>query len=60
MMISGVLAAVSFAIAMLAGGGLLAAVGLAFAAGFGLPRWGFEAISRRAGKRHSSRRSGRR
>src|SRR6267154_1308363 len=37
MMISGVLAAVSFAIAMLAGGGLLAAVGLAFAAGFGLP-----------------------
>ena len=31
MMISGVLAAVSFAIAMLAGGGLLAAVGLAFA-----------------------------
>ena len=39
MIISGVLAAVSFAIAMLAGGGLLGAVGLAFAAGFGLPRW---------------------
>src|SRR5216684_5177222 len=39
MVASGVLAAVAFAIAMLAGGGLIAAVGLAFAAGFGLPRW---------------------
>jgi tight adherence protein B len=39
MMISGVLGAVAFALAMLAGGGLLSAGGLAFAAGFGLPRW---------------------
>jgi tight adherence protein B len=39
MIASGGLAAVCFAIALLAGGGLLAAAGLAFAAGFGLPRW---------------------
>jgi tight adherence protein B len=39
MMISGVLGAAVFALAMLAGGGLLGAGGLAFAAGFGLPRW---------------------
>jgi tight adherence protein B len=39
MMISGVLGAAAFALAMLAGGGLLSAGGLAFAAGFGLPRW---------------------
>jgi tight adherence protein B len=50
MMISGVLAAVSFAIAMLAGGGLLAAVGLAFAAGFGLPRWGLSYLKTRREK----------
>jgi tight adherence protein B len=36
---SGVLAAVCFALVMVMGGGLLGAVGLAFAAGFGLPRW---------------------
>jgi tight adherence protein B len=39
MIASGVLAAVAFAAAMLGGGGVLGAVGLAFAAGFGLPRW---------------------
>jgi tight adherence protein B len=39
MIASGVLAAASFGMAMLAGGGPLAAIGLAFAAGFGLPRW---------------------
>ena len=39
MIASGVLAAVCFATAMLLGAGLLAGVGLAFAAGFGLPRW---------------------
>ena len=50
MMISGVLAAVSFAIAMLAGGGLLAAVGLAFAAGFGLPRWSLSYLKTRREK----------
>ena len=50
MIISGVLAAVSFAIAMLAGGGLLAAAGLAFAAGFGLPRWGLSYLKTRREK----------
>src|SRR5437762_8486659 len=39
MILSAVLAAACFAITMLAGGGLLGATGLAFAAGFGLPRW---------------------
>jgi tight adherence protein B len=39
MIASGILAAVCFGLAMLAGGGLLGAVGIAFAAGFGLPRW---------------------
>ncbi len=50
MVISGVLAAVGFAIAMLAGGGLLAAVGLAFAAGFGLPRWSLSYLKTRREK----------
>lgn len=39
MIASGILAAVCFALAMVLGGGLLGAIGLAFAAGFGLPRW---------------------
>ena len=39
MIASGILAAICFALAMLAGGGLLGAIGMAFAAGFGLPRW---------------------
>jgi tight adherence protein B len=39
MIISGVLGLGCFAAAFLIGGGLLGAVGLAFAAGFGLPRW---------------------
>ena len=39
MIISAVLGLGCFAIAFLMGGGLLGAVGLAFAAGFGLPRW---------------------
>jgi tight adherence protein B len=48
MTVSGVLAAVSFAMAMVFGVGLLAGIGLAFAAGFGLPRWalGFLKIRR--------------
>jgi tight adherence protein B len=37
--ISGVLAAVAFMLTFVAGGGPLGSVGLAFAAGFGLPRW---------------------
>jgi tight adherence protein B len=39
MIISGVLGLGCFAAAFLLGGGLLGAAGLAFAAGFGLPRW---------------------
>jgi tight adherence protein B len=39
MIASAILAAVAFALAMLAGGGPLGAIGMAFAAGFGLPRW---------------------
>jgi tight adherence protein B len=39
MIISGVLGLGCFAAAFLMGGGLLGATGLAFAAGFGLPRW---------------------
>ncbi len=39
MIFSGILAAAAFAVAMLAGGGLLGAAGMAFAAGLGLPRW---------------------
>jgi tight adherence protein B len=37
--VSGIFAAVAFAVAFWAGGGLLGGVGMAFAAGFGLPRW---------------------
>jgi tight adherence protein B len=39
MVVSGILAAISFALAITGGGGLLGGAGLAFAAGFGLPRW---------------------
>jgi tight adherence protein B len=39
MVVSGILAAISFALAIMGGGGLLGGAGLAFAAGFGLPRW---------------------
>jgi tight adherence protein B len=51
MVISGVLAAVFFAGAMLVGGGMLAAVGLAFGAGFGLPRWGLGYLKKRREKK---------
>jgi tight adherence protein B len=50
MIASGILAAVSFAIAMLAGGGPLAAAGLTFAAGFGLPRWVLSFLKKRREK----------
>jgi tight adherence protein B len=39
MIVSGILAAVCFVMTVVLGGGLIGAVGLAFAAGFGLPRW---------------------
>ncbi|MGB6400605.1 MAG: type II secretion system F family protein [Bradyrhizobium sp.] len=47
MVVSAVLAAVIFTAAMLAGGGLLGAAGLAFAAGFGLPRWALSFLKKR-------------
>jgi tight adherence protein B len=47
MIISGVLAAVAFGIAMLFKGGLIGAAGLAFAAGFGLPRWMLSYLKKR-------------
>jgi tight adherence protein B len=50
MVISGVLAAVVFVGAMFAGGGLLGAAGLAFAAGFGLPRWSLSYLKKRREK----------
>ena len=39
LVISGIMGLFAFAITVLFGGGLLAGAGLAFAAGFGLPRW---------------------
>src|SRR6202048_3650583 len=50
MIVSGILAAVCFAMAMLFGGGLLGAAGLAFAAGFGLPRWALSFLKKRREK----------
>jgi tight adherence protein B len=47
---SGVLAAVCFVMALLFGGGLIGATGLAFAAGFGLPRWGLTFLKKRREK----------
>ncbi len=48
--VSGVLAGVFFVLAMMAGGGLLGATGLAFAAGFGLPRWALSFLKKRREK----------
>jgi tight adherence protein B len=50
MILSGVLAVACFAMAMLLGGGLLGAVGLAFAAGFGVPRWALSFLKTRREK----------
>jgi tight adherence protein B len=50
MVLSGMLAAAAFVAAMVGGGGLLGAGGLAFAAGFGLPRWGLNFLKTRREK----------
>ena len=50
MIVSGILAVICFAMAMLLGGGLIGAVGLAFAAGFGLPRWVLSFLKKRREK----------
>jgi tight adherence protein B len=50
MIISGVLGLAAFAMVTLFGGGLLGAAGLAFAAGFGLPRWALGYLKKRREK----------
>jgi tight adherence protein B len=50
MIVSGVLAAACFGLAIMVGGGLLGAAGLAFAAGFGLPRWALSFLKKRREK----------
>jgi len=50
MMVSGVLGVIGFAIAMLFGGGLIAAAAMAFAAGFGVPRWSLGYLKKRREK----------
>jgi tight adherence protein B len=50
MIASGVLGAVCFAVAFFMSGGLLGAVGIGFAAGFGLPRWVLSYLKKRREK----------
>src|SRR5260221_13164992 len=50
MIISAVLGAAAFAIAMLVGGGVLGAPGMAFARGFGLPPLALSLLNKRPGK----------
>ncbi len=45
--VSAVVAGVLFAVALFVGGGLLGAAGLAFAGGFGLPRWALSFLKKR-------------
>jgi tight adherence protein B len=51
MVISAVLGAIFFAGAMVVGGGILGALGLAFAGGFGLPRWLLSFLKKRREKK---------
>jgi len=50
MIVSAITAAVAFVLAMLVGGGPFGAVGMAFAAGFGLPRWSLGFLKKRREK----------
>jgi len=50
LVVSAVVGAVFFALAMFVGGGMLGAVGLAFAGGFGLPRWALGFLKKRREK----------
>jgi len=50
MIVSGIFAVVGFVLVMFAGGGPLAATGMAFAFGFGLPRWMLSFLKKRREK----------
>jgi tight adherence protein B len=50
LVVSGLLGAAGFAIPLVLGGGLIASVGLSFAAGFGLPRWTLNFLKKRREK----------
>jgi tight adherence protein B len=47
---AGIMGAVAFLVTLFAGGGILGAVGLGFAAGLGLPRWGLGFLKKRREK----------
>jgi tight adherence protein B len=51
MVVSAILGAIFLVGAMFVGGGILGAVGLAFAGGFGLPRWGLSFLKKRREKK---------
>jgi tight adherence protein B len=51
LIVSGILGAVCFVVPMFLGAGPIAAVGLAFAAGFGLPRWSLGFLKKRREKK---------
>jgi tight adherence protein B len=51
MVISAILGAVFFVAAMVVGGGILGALGLGFAGGFGLPRWALAFLKKRREKK---------
>jgi tight adherence protein B len=54
MVVSGIFAAVCFVLAMVVGGSLPGAAGLAFAGGFGLPRWSLNYLKKRREKKFLS------
>jgi tight adherence protein B len=49
--VSAIMAAIGFLATFFAGGGILGAAGLGFAAGFGLPRWGLGFLKKRREKK---------
>jgi tight adherence protein B len=51
LIVSGLLGAIGFSIPLLLGGGLVPSAGLAFAAGFGLPRWMLNFLKKRREKK---------
>jgi tight adherence protein B len=51
LVVSGILGAFGFFVPLLLGGGAIASIGLAFAAGFGLPRWVLSFLKKRREKK---------